>query len=51
MIEKYEISSIAPMVVWSLARCCKSTRLGSIPAHDMNSFRLCHGLELIINQK
>ena len=43
MIEKIELSQVALVVEWSLARCCKSIYLGSIPIHDMNPFGLGQG--------
>ena len=49
MIEKQGLAPIVLVVEWSLARCCKSVSLGSIPAHDVNPFRLCHDEELIID--
>ena len=37
------------MVEWLLAKCSKSTWLGSIPVHDMNHFGPDQGSELIID--
>ena len=38
-----ELSPVALVVEWSLARCCKSTWLESIPVNDMNPFGLGQG--------
>ena len=48
-MEMYELSLVSLVVEWSLASCCKSVWLGSIPVHHMNHFGLGQGYELVID--